>query len=92
MGVRSAVEGILRRLVRVKALDLTGNGVAAEQEVPGKLPKCLSTFDLVSLGVGSCMGTGMYVVSGLVAREFAGPAVIISFTIAALASILSGKF
>ncbi|XP_072036492.1 solute carrier family 7 member 14-like [Amphiura filiformis] len=88
MGIRSALDSLFRRLVRVKALDLTGNQPA--EEVPGKLPKCLSTMDLVSLGVGSCMGTGMYVVSGLVARQLAGPAVIISFTIAAMASILSG--
>lgn len=47
-------------------------------------------MDLVSLGVGSCVGTGMYVVSGLVAKEMAGPGVIVSFIIAAVASILSG--
>ncbi|KFP28527.1 putative cationic amino acid transporter, partial [Colius striatus] len=35
-------------------------------------------------------GTGMYVVSGLVAKEMAGPGVIVSFIIAAVASILSG--
>lgn len=33
----------------------------------------------------------MYVVSGLVAKEMAGPGVIVSFIIAAVASILSGK-
>uniref|UniRef100_A0A8B9SCN9 Solute carrier family 7 member 14 n=1 Tax=Apteryx owenii TaxID=8824 RepID=A0A8B9SCN9_APTOW len=55
-----------------------------------KLARVLTTLDLISLGVGSCVGTGMYVVSGLVAKEMAGPGVIVSFIIAAVASILSG--
>ncbi|KAM7390053.1 hypothetical protein PAMA_008295 [Pampus argenteus] len=55
------------------------------------LAKVLTTVDLVSLGVGSCVGTGMYVVAGLVAKAMAGPGVILSFIIAAVASILSGK-
>ena len=50
----------------------------------------LSTLDLTSLGVGSCGGTGMYVVSGMVARDVAGPAVVLSFLLAGLASLLSG--
>ncbi|XP_054622031.1 probable cationic amino acid transporter isoform X2 [Dunckerocampus dactyliophorus] len=54
------------------------------------LAKVLTTVDLVSLGVGSCVGTGMYVVAGLVAKAMAGPGVILSFIIAAMASILSG--
>ncbi|XP_071521222.1 solute carrier family 7 member 14-like [Panulirus ornatus] len=55
-----------------------------------KLKKVLTTLDLTSLGVGSCVGTGMYLVAGMVAKNVAGPGVILSFTIAALASIFSG--
>ncbi|XP_034946106.1 probable cationic amino acid transporter [Chelonus insularis] len=55
-----------------------------------KLQKCLTTLDLTSLGIGSCVGTGMYLVAGMVARSVAGPGVVISFIIAAIASIFSG--
>uniref|UniRef100_A0A182T153 Amino acid permease/ SLC12A domain-containing protein n=1 Tax=Anopheles maculatus TaxID=74869 RepID=A0A182T153_9DIPT len=55
-----------------------------------KLTKCLTTLDLTSLGVGSCCGTGMYLVAGMVARNIAGPGVVLSFFIAAVASIFSG--
>ncbi|XP_066954113.1 solute carrier family 7 member 14-like [Macrobrachium rosenbergii] len=55
-----------------------------------KLKKVLTTVDLTSLGVGSCVGTGMYLVAGMVAKKVAGPAVMLSFTIAAVASIFSG--
>ncbi|KAG7524424.1 putative cationic amino acid transporter [Solea senegalensis] len=82
------------RLLRTKPVgsmahesdDLTELGEGS----PVGLAKVLTTVDLVSLGVGSCVGTGMYVVAGLVAKAMAGPGVILSFIIAAVASILSG--
>lgn len=46
---------------------------------------------MTSLGVGSCCGTGMYLVAGMVARNIAGPGVVFSFIIAAVASIFSGE-
>ncbi|XP_030072347.1 solute carrier family 7 member 14 [Microcaecilia unicolor] len=78
------------RILRTKPVEsmLEGRGMISSHGT--KLARVLTTVDLVSLGVGSCVGTGMYVVSGLVAKEMAGPGVIISFIIAAVASILSG--
>ncbi|KAL2085272.1 hypothetical protein ACEWY4_018592 [Coilia grayii] len=81
--------GLHSRMLRTKPVHLMQEG--ADDLHGTKLARVLTTVDLVSLGVGSCVGTGMYVVAGLVAKEMAGPGVILSFIIAAVASILSGS-
>ncbi|MGH3244408.1 MAG: amino acid permease [Spirillospora sp.] len=56
-----------------------------DTEEPGhRLRRALSALDLTVFGVGVIIGTGIFVLTGQVAREKAGPAVAVSFILAAV--------
>src|SRR3977135_3805469 len=52
----------------------------AEHE-QGELKRTLSARNLILLGVGCIIGTGIFVLTGRAAAQFAGPGIMISFVI-----------
>ncbi|UIJ69647.1 amino acid permease (plasmid) [Bacillus cereus] len=53
------------------------------------LKKELGAFDLTMLGIGAIIGTGIFVLTGVVAAEHAGPALILSFLLSGLACVFA---
>lgn len=77
------LKNLYRAFSRKKQIDAPGDT---------SLARCLSTLDLTALGIGSTLGVGVYVLAGSVAKTIAGPAVILSFAIAAIASMIAGIY
>ena len=55
-----------------------------------QLKQTLGAFDLVLLGVGAIVGTGIFILPGTVAASNSGPAIVFSFIIAAIVCALAG--
>jgi basic amino acid/polyamine antiporter, APA family len=54
-----------------------------------RLKRALGATNLTALGIGAIIGTGIFVLTGTVAAQNAGPAVILSFVLAGVASIFA---
>lgn len=55
-----------------------------------ELKRTLSAANLVTLGIGCIIGTGIFVLTGTAAANHAGPALTISFIISALGCLMAG--
>ena len=51
------------------------------------LKRVLGPFSLTALGIGAVIGAGIFVLTGLAAKEYAGPSLILSFVLSGLACI-----
>lgn len=77
---------MLKSLLRTKPLHI----LLKEPETEGaRLRRTLGPWDLTALGVGCIIGVGIFVLPGQEAAVHAGPGIILSFAIAALACACS---
>ncbi len=61
----------------------------AEAVTDHSLKRALGALNLTMLGIGAIIGTGIFVLTGTVAAVNAGPAVVLSFVLAGIASIFA---
>ncbi|HLW49659.1 MAG TPA: amino acid permease [Sphingobacteriaceae bacterium] len=62
----------------------------AEESGEGTLKRTLTSSGLVALGIGAIIGAGLFSLTGIAAAENAGPAVTLSFIIAAVGCAFAG--
>lgn len=63
---------------------------STEEEGSAVIHRHLTLFDLVLVGVGGTIGSGIFVLTGYIAHHYAGPATFVSFAISGLAACCSG--
>ena len=56
----------------------------------GALRRSLGPWSLTALGIGSIIGTGIFVLTGTAASQYAGPALVVSMVIAAVGCAFAG--
>ena len=75
----------MKNLFRKKSIESVIDGAKKNT-----LKKTLGVFDLIFIGIGSIIGTGIFVLTGQAAAEHAGPAIAISFILSALVCVFAG--
>ena len=66
------------------------NLLIEESKAETGLDKTLTRFNLITLGIGAVIGTGIFVLTGTAAALHAGPAITISFIISGLGCVFAG--
>ncbi|UZW62639.1 amino acid permease [Lysobacter enzymogenes] len=70
------------RLLRRKSVEQ----LQRQAQTRGELQRVLGLWHLTAIGLGGIIGVGIFVLTGTVAADHAGPAVVLSFVIAGIAS------
>src|SRR5665647_784913 len=71
----------INRLFRKKSIEQ----LLSETQGKASLKKTLGALDLTMLGIGAIIGTGIFVITGVAAANYAGPALVLSFIISSIA-------
>jgi basic amino acid/polyamine antiporter, APA family len=74
-----------RSIFYKKPVDLSGDSDRADKG----LKRILEASDLTFMGVGAVIGAGIFVITGQAAAQYAGPGIVLSFIISAIACIFA---
>src|SRR5438105_9442351 len=77
---------MFKRLFATKSLEMLHAEMAQDE---GRLRRVLGPIRLTSLGIGAIIGAGIFVMTGRVAAEDAGPAVVLSYVFAGVGCALA---
>jgi amino acid transporter len=75
-----------KRLFATKSLEMLHAEMAEDE---GRLRRVLGPIGLTSLGIGAIIGAGIFVMTGRVAANDAGPAIVLSFVVAGIGCALA---
>jgi len=74
-----------RRIFRTKPIRQLVESTEGEHA----LKRVLNPFELVLFGIGAVVGTGIFVITGVAAANFTGPAIVVSFIIAGIVCLFA---
>lgn len=68
------------------------NTILSEAAETGEhsLRRALGPLNLITLGIGAIIGTGIFVLTGAAAALYAGPAIVLSFVVAGIGCVFAG--
>jgi APA family basic amino acid/polyamine antiporter len=86
--MRSRKMNIVKNIFKTKSRYLK---VIVDENIENekKLERNLSLFDLICIGIGGTVGSGVFVLSPIIAHDYAGPSIIWSWLIAGIACLCS---
>lgn len=83
-GFKAYLEAVTVQFLTVKPL----SAITSEAQTHS-LKRTLNYYDLIFLGIGGIIGSGIFVLTGQAAANYAGPGIVISFIIAGFTALLS---
>lgn len=78
----------LKDRVLTRSLDVT-EMVEIKARSQHEMKKNFNWWDLMWFGIGAVIGAGIFVLTGLQAKEVAGPAVLLSYVVSGFSAMLS---
>ncbi|XAR72531.1 hypothetical protein NMG60_11019204 [Bertholletia excelsa] len=87
--VQALKETPSRLMDRVTSRSLDSAELEVKARSQHEMKKTLTWWDLIWFGMGAVIGAGIFVLTGLEARNHAGPAVVLSYVVSGVSAMLS---